>query len=125
MTDTLEAPAVPVSTAAAALQRCLNAYRREYKAIEAKGKSDYFCRQAGSAYRLAMPSTETLADIQALIARVAQGINFQVYEGRRDANPRNSSMPHRSLSSRTNRNQKNRSRATSDPPPLHCRLFAF
>jgi len=85
MTDTLEAPAVPVSTSitAAALECCLNAYRREYKATEATGKSDYFCRQAGStAYRLAVPSTETLADIQALIACVAQGINFQVYEGR-------------------------------------------
>ena len=98
MSDTLEAPAVPVFTetvattpantpaplsiTAAALQRCLESYRRGYKAAAAKGDSDRFSHKAGAvAYRLAMPSTETLADIQALIACVTQGINFQVYEG--------------------------------------------
>ena len=99
MPDTLEVPTIPainetVTTAqantpsplsipAAALQRCLEAFRRAYKAAAAKGDSDYFSHKAGAiAYRLAMPSTETLADIQALIACVTQGINYQVYDGR-------------------------------------------
>src|ERR1700738_2936247 len=83
MSDTIETPAEPVSATVAVLERCLNAYRHAYKAIEATGKTGYFCRQAGAAaYRLAMPSTETLASTQALIACVAQGINLQVYDGR-------------------------------------------
>jgi hypothetical protein len=99
MSDPLEAPAVtvftetiatapantpaPLSITAAALQRCLQAYRRGYQAAKAKDDGDISSRRAGStAYRLAMPSTETLGDIQALIACVTQGINLQVYEGR-------------------------------------------
>jgi hypothetical protein len=88
MMDTLEAPAQAVLTTTAILERGLNAYQREYKAIEATGKSDYLCRKAGAnAYRLAMPSTETLASTQALIACVAQGINLQVYEGHESTQP--------------------------------------
>jgi hypothetical protein len=99
MSDTLEAPAVPVSAetiatapantsarvsiTAAALERCLQAYQRKYRAAAGNGPGDIFTHRAASeAYRLAMPSTETLADIQALIACVTQGINLQVYEGR-------------------------------------------
>lgn len=75
--------AVPLSFTGAALARCLDAYRRGYQAAVAKGDGDYFSRKAGAvSYRLAMPSTETTAHIQALIACVAQGINYQVYEGR-------------------------------------------
>ena len=83
MIDTLEVPPVDVSTTAASLKSCLDAYHHDYQADAKSGQSDFFCRRAGAlAYRLAMPSTETLADIRALIACVAQGINLQVFEGR-------------------------------------------
>ncbi len=99
MSDTLEAPSIPATTAtvatgpanavahlsntAAAIEACVKAYRAEYAVHQAKGKCDWECVKAGGiAYRRALPTTETLADIQAFIACVAQGINYQVYEGR-------------------------------------------
>jgi hypothetical protein len=99
MSDTLEAQAVtastetvgtapapnpaPLSVTAAALEACIKAYRAEYAAQKARGKHDCDCvKPAGVAYRRALPTPETLADIQAFIACIAQGINYQVYEGR-------------------------------------------
>jgi hypothetical protein len=98
MSDTLEAPAVtasteaaaiapanaaPLSVTTAALGACLKAYRAEYAAQLAQGKHDWECvKTARIAYRRALPTPETLADIQAFIACIAQGINYQVYEGR-------------------------------------------
>lgn len=83
MNDTLEAPSAPLSITAAALERCMNAYRQGYAGAQAQGKSNFTSHDlAAAAYRRAMPSTETVASIQALIACVAQGINLQIYEGR-------------------------------------------
>lgn len=99
MSDTLEVPAAPessttiaaatvntpapVSITAAALARCLSAYKAAYAEQLAKGKYDGECsRIAKIAYRRALPITDTLEDIQAFIACVAQGINFEMY--RRD-----------------------------------------
>jgi hypothetical protein len=100
MSDTLEAPAVtastetvaaaanaaaPLSVTAAALARCVDAYKTEYAAQLAKGKYDGECvRYAKIDYRRALPSPETLADIQAFIACVAKGISYEIYDA---ANP--------------------------------------
>jgi hypothetical protein len=97
MSDALEVPAVPessttvaaapintpapLSTTAAALARCLSAYKAAYAEQLAKGKYDGECtRFAKVAYRKALPITDTLEDIQAFIACVAQGINFEMYD---------------------------------------------
>ncbi len=92
MSETLEAPTViesaapaetptPRSTAAAAVERCLNAYRAARDSQRAKGKYELDCYEAAKvAYRQAVPYAESLEDIQALIACVAQGINFEIYE---------------------------------------------
>jgi len=92
MTEILEAPTVtesaapadtpaPLSPAAAAVERCLNAYRTERDLQLANGKYDSACHNAARvAYRQAVPYAESLESIQALIACVAQGINFQIYE---------------------------------------------
>ena len=75
-----EAPA-PLSTAAAAVERCLNAFRTARDSQRAKGKYERDCHEAAKvAYRQAVPYDESLENIQALIACVAQGINFQIYE---------------------------------------------
>ncbi len=98
MTDTLEAPSATAttetvatsqdiveagpSTTAVALENCVKAYCDAHAVTGANGKSEYECvRVAGIAYRKALPTTSTLADIQAFIACVAQGINYRVYEG--------------------------------------------
>ncbi len=97
MSDALEVPAVPESSAtvaaaplntpaplsitAAALARCLSAYKAMYAEQLAKGKYDGQCvRFAKIAYRKALPITDSLENIQAFIACVAQGINFELYD---------------------------------------------
>ena len=71
----------PLSPAATAVERCLRAYKEEYGAQRANGRGDWdSVKSARVAYRKAMPIAESLSGIQGLIACVAQGIIFDIYD---------------------------------------------
>ena len=85
MSETIEAPAQPAVSAAsicsAAVERCMDAYKKAYRACAAQGGDQYDRNDAGSnAYRLAMPCTDSIAEIRAFIACVAYGITMEVFK---------------------------------------------
>ncbi len=63
-----------------AIDKCITAYQRAYSAAAAKGEHISRCRVAGDhAFALAMPSTGSLAEVQALIACVIRGMLLEVW----------------------------------------------
>ncbi len=85
MSETIETLAVPaaasVSACSAAVDRCMAAYKNAYRACATMGEADYKRLKAGNnAYRLAMPRTVSVTEIQAFIACIAHGINIGVFE---------------------------------------------
>jgi hypothetical protein len=87
-----ENPAVPSSPASSAtsartpdevVERCMTAYKRAYNACEAKGEPEFRCKEAGEfAFRVNMPSTGSLAEVQAFIACVTRGIHLDIWRPR-------------------------------------------
>jgi hypothetical protein len=74
------APEAPVITPDEAVERCMTAYYRAYNASAAKKNHISQCEVDGHhAYCLAMPSTGTLAGVQAFIACVVRGIHMQIW----------------------------------------------
>lgn len=63
-----------------AIHKCITAYQRAYSAAAAKGEHISQCRlDGGHAFALAMPSTGSLAEVQALIACVIRGMLLEVW----------------------------------------------
>lgn len=63
-----------------AIDKCLTAYQRAYTAAAAKGEHISRCDQAGGhAFRLAMPSAGSLAEIQAFIACIIRGMHQEIW----------------------------------------------
>ena len=70
----------PVITPGQAIDKCQTAYQRAYSAAAAKGEHISTCRRdASHAFALAMPSTGSLAEVQALIACVIRGMLLDVW----------------------------------------------
>jgi hypothetical protein len=65
-----------------ALKRCERAFRNAYLRTKAEG-NEYGADSAGrDAYKAALPALDTVEEIRAYIACVAQGINLGVYDGK-------------------------------------------
>jgi hypothetical protein len=68
---------------ARALKRCIDAYKKMYAERRRKGDSETGAHMdARVAYKLVMPTMETVEDIRAYIACVAQALNWEVISGR-------------------------------------------
>ena len=71
------------SRTARAFTKCRAAYMAAYDAEIRKGKQTATAWYAGKiAYKISMPQLETLEDIRAFIACVAQGLTLDVFNGR-------------------------------------------
>lgn len=82
MSENPEAPATvkPISSSAAAVKRCMDAYKQAYRAAASVGAEEYKkLESATDAYRLAMPCMESPRAIRAFIACVAHGISFEIW----------------------------------------------
>ncbi len=80
------APDKPLSFSAAAVKRCMDAYKQAYRAAATVGADDEDKSKSGcNAYRLAMPCMESPRAIRAFIACVAHGITFEIW-GLREPN---------------------------------------
>jgi hypothetical protein len=75
-------PAETLSPAVAAVKRCMIAYKQAYSAAGTMGVTNTARHKAGCrAYRMSLPRTESLADIQAFINCIAQGVAIGAFEG--------------------------------------------
>ena len=73
------APVKPISSSAAAVKRCMDAYKQAYRAAATMGADEHKkLKCAADAYRLAMPCMESPRQIRAFIACVAHGITFGI-----------------------------------------------
>lgn len=65
-----------------AMERCRKAFIEQFRKCEAVGKSGVECmNEARMIYRLKMPAMDSLPEIRSYIACVAQGIQFQIFNG--------------------------------------------
>ena len=74
-------PAPPlVLTADTAVERCMNAYTRAFQAHAARGEGQSDCKEAGEfAFRVAMPSTRSLPEVNAFLACVIRGMHLRLW----------------------------------------------
>ena len=83
---TIEASAPPrdrTSRTEKALTHCKAEWERAYQLAQEKGlPAPKAVRMAAVAYKLAMPTLDSLPAIRAAISCIAQGINLEVYDGR-------------------------------------------
>ena len=72
-----------ISRTEKALTHCRAEWTRAYNVAQEKGlPAAKALRMASVAYKLAMPSLETLPTIRAAISCIAQGIQLEVFDGR-------------------------------------------
>jgi hypothetical protein len=66
-----------------AIDLCTNEWKQAYDLAQSKGlQSAKAIRMATVAYKLAIPTMDSLPAIRAAIACIAQGINLEVFNGR-------------------------------------------
>jgi hypothetical protein len=77
------APVKPISSAATAVKRCMDAYKQAFRGAATMGADEYTkCKAGADAYRLAMPCMGSPSEIRAFIACVAHGIAFEIWHAR-------------------------------------------
>lgn len=77
----IPAQPAPESPVAAAVNHCMAQYKGAYRAAATMGASEYGSHKAGrEAYRLALPRTGSVTEIQGFIACIAHGITLEVFD---------------------------------------------
>lgn len=79
----LQGVAVRQSAIDAAMNHCKDEWTRAFKLAQQKGlPAVKALRMAAVAYKIAMPRMNSLVNIKAAVACVAQGIQLEVFDGR-------------------------------------------